>query len=73
MASCSLRLNRDLLCEPVLPVVRVARLVGEVTMRVIVLCAVLLLSVPVLGVVGPSAQEPAASAVKLLWEFDAGG
>jgi hypothetical protein len=70
MASCSLRLNRDLLCEPV---VRVARLVGEVTMRVIVLCAVLLLSVPVLGVVGPSAQEPAASAVKLLWEFDAGG
>jgi hypothetical protein len=42
-------------------------------MRVIALCAVLLLSVPVMGVVGPSAQEPAASAVKLLWEFDAGG
>jgi hypothetical protein len=46
---------------------------GEVTMRVIALCAVLLLSVPAFGVVGPSAQEPAASAVKVLWEFDAGG
>jgi hypothetical protein len=45
----------------------------EVNMRVVALCAVLLLAVPVFGVVGSNAQEPAASAVKVLWEFDAGG